>query len=111
MKDIINYPDFEKLDLRVGQVVEADLPDWSNKLIRYVVDLGKDLGKRTLFSGIRAWYQPADLLGKKYPILVNLAPKKMGEEESAGMMIMVDTDERPILIELPDDAPLGTVVR
>lgn len=111
MKDLITYPDFAKLDIRVGQVASADLPEWSSKLIRYVVDLGPEIGKRTLFSGIRAHYQPEDLVGKKYPVIVNLEPKKMGEEESQGMMIMIDTEEKPILIELPTESELGSVVR
>lgn len=111
MKDVIPYDDFAKLDIRVGQVISADLPEWSSKLIRYIVDLGPELGKRTLFSGIRAFYQPEEMIGKKYPIVINLAPKKMGDEESQGMMIMVDTEEKPILIVLPDSVELGSIVR
>ena len=110
-KSIVTYPDFEKLDLRVGTVIEASLPDWSTKLIRYIVDFGDDIGKRTLFSGIRKWYTPDDLIGKQYIFVINLAPKKMGDEESQGMMIMVDTDERPFLQPLQVAVPNGSVVR
>jgi methionyl-tRNA synthetase len=111
MKPEITYDEFARLDIRVGQVVEADLPDWSNKLIRYVMDLGPEIGKRVLFSGIREFYKPEDLMGKKYPVIVNLAPKKMGTEESEGMMLMTDGEEGPVLIELPADVEVGTVVR
>jgi hypothetical protein len=52
-KQNISYPDFEKLDLRAGTVISADLPEWSKKLIRYKVDFGAEIGERTLFSGIR----------------------------------------------------------
>lgn len=111
MKEIITYDDFAKLDIRVGLITDADLPEWSSKLIRYEVDLGEEIGKRTIFSGIRQWYKPEDLIGKKYQIIINLAPKKMGDEESQGMMIMCDGESGPMLIEVPSDVEPGTVVR
>lgn len=111
MKPTVNYEDFDKLDIRAGKVVEASAPDWSEKLIRYVVDLGEELGKRVLFSGIRKWYKPEDLLGKIMPIVINLAPKKMGDEESEGMTMMVDSNEGAILIFLPESVSLGSVIR
>ena len=92
-------------------MVSVTAPEWSEKLIRYEVDLGEELGKRILFSGIRKWYQPEDLMGKNIPVVINLASKKMGDEESQGMCIMVDTKERPFLIFLPDDLELGSVIR
>ena len=110
-KSSITYADFDKLDLRVGTVIEASAPEWSAKLIRYVVDFGETIGKRVLFSGIRKWYAPEDLIGKQYCFVVNLEPKKMGEEESQGMMMMADTEERPILTPLSQPVPNGTVVR
>ena len=111
MKPIVAYDDFAKLDIRVGLVTAASAPEWSDKLIRYEVDLGEEIGRRILFSGIRKWYRPEDLTGKKVPVVVNLAPKKMGEEESAGMVIMVDGPGGPALIFLPEEAVPGAVVR
>ena len=111
MKDIINYDDFSKLDIRAGLVMSASAPEWSEKLIRYEMDFGDEIGKRVLFSGIRKWYNPEELVGKMMPVIVNLAPKKMGEEESQGMTIMVDGEEGAKLIFLPDDVIPGTIVR
>lgn len=111
MKQNIVYSDFEKLDLRVGLVVGASAPEWSEKLVRYEVDLGEEIGKRVLFSGIRKWYSPEDLIGKKIPVVVNLAPKKMGDEKSQGMAIMVDEEEKPILIFLNDNLTPGAIIR
>jgi methionyl-tRNA synthetase len=110
-KAVITYADFEKLDLRVGTVIAADYPDWSKKLIRYQVDFGEELGKRTIFSGIREWYTPEDLIGKQFIFVYNLAPKKMGEEESQGMMVMADGAERPFIQPIMSPVPNGTVVR
>ena len=111
MKDLIVYNDFEKLDVRVGKVVSATAPEWSSKLLRMEVNLGGEIGQRILFSGIRKWYSPEDVIGKNMQFVINMAPKKMGEEESQGMLIMADTDEKPVLIFLPDELEPGTMIR
>jgi methionyl-tRNA synthetase len=111
MKPTINYPDFEKLDLRVGCVVAANVPAWSNKLLELTVDFGAEIGQRTILTGIKEWYQPEDLQGKHFPFIVNLAERKMGEGVSQGMMMMADSDERPTIFELPSDILPGTVIR
>jgi methionine--tRNA ligase beta chain len=111
MKDPINYSDFEKLDIRAGKVMAASAPEWSEKLIRYEIDFGEDIGKRVLFSGIRKWYTPEDLIDKTLPVIVNMEPKKMGDEMSQGMVIMADSEEGPKLLFLGDDIVPGTVIR
>lgn len=111
MKPTITYQDFDKLDIRIGVVVSASMPQWSNKLLRLEMDFGGEIGTRVLFSGIRAWYAPDDLVGKRYPVIVNLAPKKMGEEESQGMMIMMDGESQPVLFNVDSSILPGTIVR
>ncbi len=111
IKDNIAYDDFVKLDIRAGKIVAASAPEWSEKLIRYEIDFGDEVGKRVLFSGIRKWYSPEDLVGKLVPVVVNLAPKKMGEEESQGMTIMADTEDGAIMIFLDEKIKPGSVVR
>lgn len=111
MKDTISYSDFEKLDIRAGKIVAASIPDWSNKLVRYEVDLGEEIGKKILFSGIAKWYTPEEMIGKTIPVIVNMNPKKMGSEESQGMAIMADCEERPKLIFLGEGVVPGTVIR
>ena len=54
----IEYADFAKLEIRIGKVVEATVPEWSEKLLQLTVDFGADVGTRTIFSGIKAWYSP-----------------------------------------------------
>lgn len=111
MKDVVSYADFEKLDIRAGKVIAASAPEWSEKLIRYEVYFGEELGKRVLFSGIRKWYSPEEIVEKILPVVVNLEPKKMGGEYSQGMVIMADGEEGPKLMFLGDDVVPGTVVR
>ncbi len=89
----------------------ASAPEWSEKLIRYEVYLGEEIGTRILFSGIRKWYKPEDLLEKILPVVVNLEPKKMGDEESQGMTIMIDGEDGATLIFLPEETIPGTVIR
>lgn len=94
-KAMVDYQDFAKLDIRVGVIQEVSLPDWSRKLIRLVVDFGEDIGTRVILAGVRQWYQPDDFMGRKGIFLVNLTPKKMGEDESCGMMLMSDSTDQP----------------
>ncbi|KKT48916.1 MAG: Methionine-tRNA ligase [Candidatus Collierbacteria bacterium GW2011_GWC2_44_18] len=119
MKPVINYSDFEKLDIRVGRVISASAPEGSNKLLRMEVDMGEEIGKRTLFSGIRKWYKPEEVVGKNMEFVINMDPKKMGDPSSGseqggyseGMLIMVDTEEQPILLFLPEAIKPGSVIR
>ncbi len=110
MKDIITYEDFSKLDLRVGKILEASAPAWSNKLLEFKVDFGAEIGILTILSGIKQWYDPADFVGKKYPFVVNLAPRKMGEGVSQGMMIMADAKEQPVVFPLDDKIEEGCAI-
>ena len=110
MKPSVAYSDFEKLDLRIGTVVDCQIPTWSKKLLKLIVDFGEE-GERTIFSGIKEFYAPEDFVGKQFPFIINLEPKKMGEEESRGMMLMADTPEKPILFSLNAVVPKGSVIR
>jgi methionyl-tRNA synthetase len=124
MKPLITFDQFLALDLRVGTIRSASLPDWSSKLLQFEVDFGPAIGMRTIFSGVRKWYQPEDFIGKQFGFLLNLPPKKMGNSESQGMMLMVDpiaatTSEEetvaaqaaPILLPLTTPAPDGSLIR
>lgn len=115
MKPTISFEDFEKLDLRVGKILEASAPDWSGKLLELKIDFGQEIGERIIFSGIRKWYQPKDLVGKFYFFLVNLADKPMGKGISQGMMLMadevIDDQENPVLIEVDQKVKPGTIIR
>ncbi len=113
MKPIIQYPDFDRVDLRVGKIVEATVPEWSEKLLEFKVNFGPEIGDRTIFSGVKQFFQPEQFVGNKYVFVVNLEPRKMGPEVSEGMMVMVSPDEAsaPIPIKLNEDAPEGAILR
>ena len=87
LKPEVSFPDFEKLDLRVGVVESCEIVPKSSKLLKFVLDAGS-LGKRTIFSGIRQAYpDPAALVGKEVVFVANLAPRKMSVGVSEGMIL------------------------
>ena len=111
--DRINIDDFQKLDIRIGKVIEASEVGGSEKLIRCVVDFGPELGQRTIFSGIKKWYKPEDLVGKLLPYIVNLEPRKMFGEESQGMLLAAvsEEEEKTVVLMSPlRDVATGTKV-
>ena len=108
MKPTINYDDFAKIDIRIGKILSATAPEWSQKLLELQVDLGPEIGQKTILTGIRKWYAPEDLVGKNYPFLVNLAERKMGESISQGMMLVAVTkDDKPIIVEASENTHPG----
>lgn len=112
MKPTVSFEDFNKLDLRVGKVIEAFVPQWSKKAIQFRVDFGKEIGQKTILAGIKEDFEPQDLIGKQYVFVANLAEKQMGESKSCGMMLMaVDEDDKSTLIEVDKSVKPGTIVR
>lgn len=110
MAEIIQFTDFTKVEMRVGMVVEVKVPEWSEKLLEFKVNFGAEIGEKTIFSGVKKWYSEADFLNKKFPFVVNLAERKMGPAVSQGMMMMVDNQEKPLLITLDEQAELGAIL-
>ncbi|OGM27064.1 hypothetical protein A3D00_05690 [Candidatus Woesebacteria bacterium RIFCSPHIGHO2_02_FULL_38_9] len=115
--DSISFEEFQKVDIRIGTVVEATVPEWSHWVIKLAVDLGQEIGQRTIFSGIMKFYKPKDLIGKQFPFVVNIPPKKIGPEGdfSNGMMLMSvvgeGDEETPILLKVSKKVPNGAKVR
>ena len=121
---MISIDYFSKIDIRIGTVTDASVPEWSHWVMRLTVDLGEEIGTKTIFSGIMKFFKPEDLVGKQFPFVVNLEPKRIGPKDeqgnynfSEGMMIMAapgdDDDEEtaPVLFQLQGKVPNGTKVR
>lgn len=117
VSNTITFDDFQKVDIRMGTVISADVPEWSHWVIRMTVDLGEELGTKKCFSGIMKFFKSEDLVGKQFPFVVNLSPRKIGpdRELSEAMMIMAvpkEDEETPtVLFNLPEVVPNGTKVR
>ena len=74
IKETISFDDFQKLDIRVGTVLECERVPKMKKLLKFLIDDG--LNKRTIVSGISQWYEPEQLVGKQVLIVANLAPRE-----------------------------------
>lgn len=113
MEGIINFSDWEKLDLRVGQIKKVEEIEGADKLYRLEVDLGKEIGKRTICAGIKKHYSKDELKGKKVIVFANLAPRKLKGIESQGMILAaVNKDESKVILLTPEkDIEVGSKVR
>lgn len=162
--DTISFSDFQKFDIRIGTVVEASVPEWSHWVMKLTVDFAseaksaknrpsrrvrhggaesrevrsggeEEIGTKTIFAGIMKHYKPEELVGKQFPFVVNIEPKKIGPKEadgtqnySQGMMLTAcdaaglrakgqgpkeskDLEEIPVLLKLWKKVPNGTKVR
>ncbi|MES2307404.1 MAG: methionine--tRNA ligase [Verrucomicrobiota bacterium] len=85
-----SFDDFSKMDIRVGTILEAERVPKTDKLLKLLIDTGID--KRTVVSGIAAYYKPEDIIGQQVSILVNLAPRKIKGIESQGMILMAENN-------------------
>ena len=84
-KEIITIDDFDKIDLRVAKVLEAEKVEKSDKLLKLKVSLGNE--ERQIVAGIQKYYEPSELIGKKLVVVANLKPVKLRGIESQGMVI------------------------
>ena len=107
MKDIINFDDYAKIEVRVGKILEAMVPEGSNKLIQFKVDFGEF--QKMIFSGIKEWYSPEELVGVKTLWVVNLAPKKTPFGDSEGMLFATDDrDGKPYIVRIGEEVEAGS---
>jgi len=91
LKDVIQFDDFAKMDIRTGQILTAEKVEKSKKLLRLQVDLGME--QRTILSGIAEHFQPEQVIGQQVIVLTNLAPRMMMGTESQGMILMAEDAE------------------
>ncbi len=99
-KDLIQYEDFAKMDLRVGTILEAEKMPKANKLLVLKIDTGIDI--RTIVSGIAESFSPEEIIGKKVTVLANLAPRNLRGVESQGMILMTTNAEGKLVFVNPD---------
>src|SRR4030043_233346 len=84
----ISFEEFQKLDLRIGKITDANQIPGSKNLIRIMVDFGTE--KRQAVAGLLQWYKPQDLVGKKCAFILNLQKRKMMGVESQCMILAAE---------------------
>jgi len=111
MEGIIEFKDWEKIDLRVGKVLQVEDIEGADKLYKMTVDIGFE--KRVICAGLKSYYKKEELVNKKIILFVNLAPRKMRGIESQGMLLAaVNSDESKVRLIQPDtEIEVGSRVR
>jgi methionine--tRNA ligase beta chain len=96
----ITFEDFQKLDMRVGKILEASQVPGSRNLIRMIVDFGAE--KRQAVAGLLQWYKPDQLTGKKCVFILNLQRRKLMGVESQCMIFAAEDDKGKVVIVQPE---------
>ena len=106
-KETISIKEFQRLDLRVGEIQSAEAVAGADKLLKLSVDLGGEV--RTMVAGVALSYRPEDLVGKKVVVVANLEPATIRGVRSEGMLLAgwVKEDDRSIALVVPE-RPLPT---
>ncbi|MFO8069946.1 MAG: methionine--tRNA ligase [Alkalibacterium sp.] len=108
----IKYDVFDRMELKVAEVIAVDKVEDADKLLNFRLDAGDEGGHRQILSGIAEFYpDPQELIGKKVVIVANLKPRKMRGEISQGMILSAeDTEGNLAVIEAPGQMPNGSIV-
>lgn len=96
----IPFDEFQKLDIRVGKILEANQIPGSRNLIRMAVDFGVE--KRQAVAGLLQWYKPEDLVGKKCAFILNLQRRKFMGVESQCMILAAEDDKGNVVVLQPE---------
>ena len=105
----VAFDDFQKMDIRVSTILEAEKVAKTKKLLKLTIDTGID--KRTIVSGIAEYYTPEQLVGRQVLVLANLAPREIKGIESRGMILMAeDALGRLVLVQPEDKTMSGAMI-
>ena len=110
IRENIAFEDFQKLDIRVGTVLECTKVPKADKLLCFKIADG--LENRTIVSGISKFYKPEELVGKQVCFIANLAPRKLKGIESQGMILSAeDADGKLVVVEPEQHVKPGSEVK
>ena len=105
-QEFVDFETFAKSDFRAVKVKECTAVPKSKKLLQFTLDDGTG-SDRVILSGIHAYYEPEELVGRTLIAITNLPPRKMMGQESNGMLLSAEKDEKLNLLMLDDSIPAG----
>jgi methionyl-tRNA synthetase len=109
-KEMINFEQFSKVDIRTATILEAEKVPKTTKLLKLTIDTGLDI--RTIVSGIAEYYDPASIVGRQISIVANLEPRKIRGIESKGMILMAeDNDGNLVMVTPADKVSNGSMIK
>lgn len=104
----ITFEEFKKIEIRIGKILSCEKVENADKLLKLQVDFGDF--QRQIVSGIAESFSVEGLVGKKLPFIVNLEYRKFKGEESQGMLMAIDVDEKTVLLEPAVNVKEGALV-
>ncbi len=107
-KDYCEFDDFEKLDIRVGKVIECEKVPKSEKLLRFTLEVGSET--RQILSGIAKFHKPEELVGKNVVFIANFKPRKMMGYESQGMILSAEFEDGLTALTTINDIQSGAEI-
>ncbi|ODS32503.1 MAG: methionyl-tRNA synthetase (mets) [Candidatus Scalindua rubra] len=107
----ISIQDFSEIDLRVAEIMDVEEHPNADKLLVLKVDVGDGGGERQLVAGIKNYYSPEELIGKKIIIVNNLASAVLRGVESQGMLLAARDDKNVVLLTTEKDIKSGSKVQ
>ena len=108
---LVSFGEFQKIELKVGQIMLAERIEKSEKLIRLEVDVGDEEGPRQIVAGIAKHYEAEVLVGRKIVVVANLKPAKLMGYESRGMVLAASDDAGNLeLVSVGSVIPVGSRV-
>ncbi|MFP4167673.1 MAG: methionine--tRNA ligase [Desulfonatronovibrionaceae bacterium] len=109
LKELVDFQDFQRLDMRSGKIVEVHAVEGADKLFRVLVDIGED-EPRQMVAGMAEHFSAAELTGRQVVVVSNLKPKKLRGVESRGMILAVKTAGGMELLTPSGEVPPGSRV-
>ena len=107
-KDFVDFEDFEKLDIRVGKVIECEKVPKSKKLLRFTLQVGSET--RQILSGISQFHEPEELIGKNVLFVANFKPRTMMGLESNGMILSAEFEDKLTVLTTLNDIQSGAEI-
>lgn len=107
-KDFVEFEDFEKLDIRVGKVIECEKVKKSKKLLRFTLQVGSET--RQILSGISQFHEPEELIGKNVLFIANFKPRTMMGLESNGMILSAEFEDKLTVLTTLNDIQSGAEI-
>jgi len=105
----ITIEEFQRIDLRVGKIIEAKKVEGAKRLLQFIVDIGDEY--RQLIAGIAESYKPEDIIGKEIVIVANLKPAVIRGITSNGMLLAASNNDVISILSPDKEMPPGSKVK